>query len=320
MNTGKSQIRRDPVRSAALTVAALGGIALSYACAGAAGSTGPDASSAALSPGDRALEIGPHSRVTPGVVTLCKVGADGAFNVQVGTQGTPAPLTLHGGTCQTIASVPPTQRDDVIVTVTETVGQSYALEHVLVRQGEAADRTVMAQKTVSLEAVHGAIVTYYNNAVVTVCEQGANATFEYQVGLNHPVEQLSLAHGQCHPIATIPHTQADDVIVHVQAHPVAAHELDHMLLTHGLREGETIKGHSDVSFEGVHGAVLTFYHHAVEGTSNAVDGDHEATNDHPDTKSCTANKSQKDPKVHDQNHDCRSDQGTKSDPKASGKK
>jgi hypothetical protein len=311
MTTGKSQLRRDPVRSVTLTIVALGSFAFAYACAGS--STGPDASSEALSPGARSLETGPHAQITPGVVTLCKMGADGAFSVQVGANAAPTSLMLPGNTCHTIASVPPTQRDDVIVTVTENAGQSYALDHVLVRQGETADRTVMGQKTVSMEGVHGGIITYYNNAVVTVCEQGANATFEFQMGHNHPVEQLSLAHGQCHPIGTIPHAQADDVIVHVQAHPVATHVLDHMVLTHGLRTGETITGHSDVSFEGAHGAVLTFFHHPVSGTGTG-------SGDHPDAKTCTAEKSEKDAKSHDQNHDCRSAQGAASDPKASGKK
>jgi hypothetical protein len=317
MNTGKSHVRRDPVRTVALTVVAVGGIALAVACADASNSSTGLAGST-LDAGARALSVDPHGAVTPGVVTLCKVGADGAFNVQVGTSGTPTPLTMHGNTCQTIATVPPTQRDDVIVTVTENTGQSYALDHILVRQGETADRTVTDAKTVSLEAVHGGIVTYYNNAVVTVCEQGAAATFDYQMGLNHPVEHLSLANGECHPIGTVPHAQADDVIVNVHVNAVAAHVLDHMELTQGIHPAQTITGTNGHSFEGAHGAVLTFFHHPVGSTSGGTGGgDH--PDDHPDAKACTADKSQKDPKVHDENHDCRSEQGKENDKKYSGK-
>jgi hypothetical protein len=305
MNTGKSHVRRDPVRFVARAVVALGSIALVYACADASNSsTGPAARGAEFSPGASSQALGPNDPVTPGVVTLCKVGADGAFNVQVGVNGTPTAHTVVRNTCETIASVPPTQRDDVIVTVTENTAPSYALDHISLRQGTNAAKLITGQRSVSFEAVHGAIITYYNNAVVTVCKEGTAGTFQYQIGLGQPMQNLSLASGQCQAIGSIPHAQPDDVIVTVRENASTTYRLDHMELKQGMSPTRTITGETGVSFEGVHGAVLTFHNVAVtEGKE----------------KKCDADKSLKDPKVHDENHDCRSEQGEQSDKKYTGK-
>jgi hypothetical protein len=263
MITRKSKVRHDPVRSVALAVVAIGSVSLVFACADAR-----NAPTEPIKPGGGSFAAGPGDPVTPGVVTLCKVGVEGAFNVQVGTNAPVTPMTMAGNTCHDIASVPPTQRDDVIVTITENTGASYALDHILVRQGQAADRTVTGQRTISLEAAHGAIVTYYNNAVVTLCEHGAAVGFEYQVGQNDATHTVALENGQCSPIGTIPYAQADDVIVTVHDLPSSAYSLDHSELTIGLTQGtQSMGGHHWVSFEGVHGAVLEFFH--VASTSAA---------------------------------------------------
>jgi hypothetical protein len=302
MDTGTSHIRHDPVRTVALAVAAVGSIALVYACADASRSPTAPAAGAGLSPGGPSLLIAPHA-VTPGVVELCKVGPTGLFTVRVGVNGTPTALTLAGSSCQTIASVPPTQRDDVIVTVTENTHPSYALDHILMQQSQAADRTITGERTVSLEAAHGAILTYYNNAAVTVCKQGTAGTFQYQIGLRAPMLPLSLSNGECHVVGTVSYAQADDVIVTVRENTSPTYVLDHMTLSQGLQSPHTITGTTSTSFEGAHGALLTFYN------VPATDKD----------KKCDADKSLKDPKVHDENHDCRSEQGEQSDKKYTGK-
>jgi hypothetical protein len=196
---------------------------------------------------------------TPGVVTLCKVGADGAFSVQVGTGEAWTTVEMGHNTCQTIASVPPTQQDDVIVTIREQPRTTYLLDHILLQRGGTSDQVITNGSTVSFEAVHGAIVTYYNNAVVNVCKQGTAATFQYQMGLGAPTQSLSLADGECKPIGTVPAAQQDDVIVTVRENPSASYQLDHIALLKGLNSQQSIAGQSSVSFEGAHGAVVTFH-------------------------------------------------------------
>ena len=315
MNTRKSQVRHDSVRSA-VTVLVVGGVVFALACADASRTVTEPTSGAAIAPGGQSLALGPNDPVTPGVVTLCKVGVDGAFNVQVGVGAAASSLTMAGNTCQTIATVPPTQKDDVIVTVTENTGPSYALDHILVRQGQAADRIITGERSVSLEAAHGAVINYYNNAAVTVCEHGTGATFQYQMGLDHQFQNLALADGQCQSIGTVPYAQADDVIVTVHDNPSATYTVDHMTLQQGLfSDARTITGTNSASFEAVHGAVLTYYHNPVTTSANGGG----QPGGHPDAKTCDADKSLKDPKVHDENHDCRSEQGEQNDKKYTGK-
>jgi hypothetical protein len=127
------------------------------------------------------------------------------------------------------------------------------------RAGGDAERTITNSSTVSFEGAHGAIVTYYNNAVVNVCKHGTAATFQYQIGLGTTLQPLSLADGECKPIATIAPVQADDVIVTVRENPSVAYTLDHIGLVHGLGTEQTITGQSSVSFEGAHGGVVNFY-------------------------------------------------------------
>jgi hypothetical protein len=233
---------------------ALAAGAILFAC------SSPDSATAPFGTSTRPAAHEAHEgEVTPGVVTLCKVGADGAFSVQVGTNAAWSTVQMGYNSCQTIASVPPAQADDVIVTITENPGATYALDHILLKRGGTSDQVVTNGSTVSFEAAHGAIVTYYNHAVVSVCKQGTSATFQYQVGLEAPTQSLSLADGECKPIGRIPPAQQDDVIVMVRENASSNYTLDHIGLRKGSAAEQTITGQSAVSFEGVHGAVVTFH-------------------------------------------------------------
>lgn len=226
----------------------------------------PDSTTSPLAVPTSRAHVGPEA-VTPGVVTLCKVGADGAFAVQVGTNTAWSTVQMSHDSCQTIASVPPAQQDDVIVTITEQPRATYVLDHILLKRGGTSDQLITNGSTVSFEAAHGAIVTYYNDAVVNVCKYGTAATLQYQVGLGASTQSLSLADGECRAIAQIPPAQQDDVIVTVSESPSATYTLDHVGLRQGLGTERTITGQTSVSFEGVHGAVVAF--HNVPAATNA---------------------------------------------------
>ncbi|MFL5618241.1 MAG: hypothetical protein ACJ79A_07595 [Gemmatimonadaceae bacterium] len=232
---------------------ALAAGAILFACSTADQTTAP-------APGSPSAQLTTGAAApTPGVVTLCKVGADGAFSVQVGTGAAWSTVEMARNTCQTIVSIPPVQEDDVVVTITEQPRATYALNHIFLQRGGTADQTLTNTSTVSFEAAHGAIVTYYNDAVVNVCKEGTAATFQYQLGLGAPTQSLSLADGECKPIDTLPAAQQDDVIVTVRENASSSYQLDHINLLKGLHSQETITGQSSASFEGAHGAVITFH-------------------------------------------------------------
>jgi len=71
---------------------------------------------------------------------------------------------------------------------------------------------------------------------------------------------LSLAAGQCAQIASIPPAAlGDDVIVTVRESASSSYRLDHMTLSIGGLKPKTVTGETSISFEGAHGAVLTFF-------------------------------------------------------------
>jgi hypothetical protein len=252
-------------RSGPACLTALIAGAILFACSSADRTTAPGS---AFSPSSDLVPLGVTP--TPGVVTLCKVGADGGFSVQVGVTGTWATVEMAHNTCRTITSVPPTQQDDVIVTITELSRPTYVLDHILFQQPNVADRVITSGPSVSFEAAHGAVVTYYNNAALTVCKQGTAATFEYQVGLDQAPQPLALADGECHPIGTVAATQQDDVIVTVRENPSTDYRLDHIVLTQGGTTSRTISGQESVGFEGAHGAVVTFFNVPVTTASGCT--------------------------------------------------
>lgn len=232
-----------------------------YACSDA---TSPRA------PGSRADTRGGVAgdvNVTPGVTTLCKVGPGATFQVRVGEDATPQNVTVNGGSCANVATVNPAAQDDVIVSVAENSAPYYALDHIMLQYGSDASRTITGTNRVSFEGAHGAVVTFYNNALVSVCKSGTNATFQYQIGDAGTVQALSLSDGQCSTIATIPPATADDVIVTVRENSSSSYRLDHLTLAIGALAPQTMTGTNSVSFEGVHGANVHFYNVPVASGS-----------------------------------------------------
>ena len=247
---GRRPGSRHPGVSLTLVIIAALGV---YACDRAASPTGP-VTRVELPP-----DVARAVAVTPGVTTLCKHGPGAAFQVRVGVNATPQNVTVTGGSCANVATVNPAAQDDVIVSITETPASYYALNHIVLQHGNEAARTITGTSSVSFEAAHGAVVTFHNDAVVNVCKVGTNATFQYQIGLGDTFHPLSLADGQCSPIAKIPPAAADDVIVTVRENSSASYKLDHLMLGMGAQSPQKITGTSSVSFEGVHGANVVFH-------------------------------------------------------------
>ena len=233
------------------------GIAV-YACDRAASPTSPRER-----PG-----VSPSVAVTPGVTTLCKVGPGATFQVRVGVNAAPQTVTVNGGSCADVATVNPAAQDDVIVSIAEDSAPYYALDHIVLDHGSDAPQTITGTNAVSFEAAHGAIVTFHNNAVVSVCKVGTSATFQYQVGLGDSFHPLSLADGECSTLATLAPPAADDVIVTVNENTSSTYQLDHISLGLGALPAQTITATTKVSFEAAHGARATFFN--VPVTSSLV--------------------------------------------------
>lgn len=209
---------------------------------------------------------GTSSSVTPGVTTLCKHGPGGRFLVSVGANTanpTTKTVTVDDGQCVNVATVNPASRDDVIVAITENSVPFASLARITMQHGEDAARTIAQTSTVSFEGSHGAFVTYENNAVVTLCKVGVAGTFQYQVGAADVLHPLSLNGGQCSTIASIPPSaRADDVIVMIRENASPSYRLDRVTEVIGDADPASplvVTGTSNVSFEGVHGGVVTFF-------------------------------------------------------------
>lgn len=248
---------RSPHRVVSIAVAFTVGVAV-YAC---------DRATSPTAPLEGRARVSPSAAVTPGVTTLCKVGPGATFDVRVGENAAPQTVTVNGGSCTNIATVNPAAADDVIISVAEKSAPYYALDHIVLDYGAAPPQTITGTNRVSFEAAHGAIVTYYNNAVVSVCKEGTSATFQYQVGLGDSFHPLSLADGECSTIATVPPPAADDVIVTVREDGSPTYRLDHIALALGALAPQSITGTSSVSFEAAHGARATFFNVPVTSTS-----------------------------------------------------
>ena len=241
---------KDPARSLAAIIAAM---VVVYACDTA---TSP-ATTGALT--GRTSNRAGAAVVTPGVTTVCKVGPGATFQVRVGVNGASQTVPVDGGQCVNVATLNPAAQDDVIVSVAENSAAHYALNHIVLQHADEAPRTITGTNSVSFEGAHGAVVTFHNNPIVRVCKVGPAGTFQYQVGLGDGFHPLSLADGQCTSIATIPPAPADDVIVTVREDGSTSYRLDHVTLGIGNLAPTTITGTSSVSFEGVHGALVTFH-------------------------------------------------------------
>ena len=209
---------------------------------------------------------GTGNRVTPGVTTLCKHGPGGRFLVSVGVTGanpTTKAVTVDDGQCVDVANVNPASKDDVIVAIAENAVAFAAIDRIVMQHGDDEARTMTQTSTVSFEGSHGAIITYLNNAVVTLCKVGLTGTFQYQVGPADRLHDLSLAGGQCSTLASIPPAaRADDVIVTIRENASASYRLDRVTMLLGDADPatpRTLTGSSNISFEGVHGGVITFF-------------------------------------------------------------
>ena len=232
-----------------------------YACnSGPTPPTPPPDGGAPTTPG------GTSDRVRPGVTTLCKHGPGGRFLVSVGATGTnptTKTVTVDDGQCVDVANVDPASKDDVIVAIAENAVAFAAIDRIVMQHGEDDARTMTQTSTVSFEGSHGAIVTYLNNAVVTLCKVGLAGTFQYQIGPADAFHPLSLSGGQCSTIASIPPAaRADDVVVTIRENASNTYRLDRVTMVLGDADPaapRTLTGSSSVSFEGVHGGVVTFF-------------------------------------------------------------
>jgi hypothetical protein len=243
MNTRSKNVSTRPSVRLALIVTAA---AVVYAC-DQAGPTEPT------------LPEGmPNVAVTPGVTTLCQVGLGAVFEVRVGLNAAPRELSIPDGGCETVATLDPAQRDDVVVSVVEKPGTYYVVDRLVFQHGDEPARVMAATSSASFEGAHGAVLTFFNNAAVNVCEFGAGASFQYQVGLGTAFRELDVPDGQCTRIASVAPASADDVIVTVREVASTRYRLDNLELALGALSAERFTDRDGISFEALHGATVTF--------------------------------------------------------------
>jgi hypothetical protein len=221
-------------------------VAVVYACE-AGSPTGP------------ALPEGmPNVAVTPGVTTLCQVGLGARFEVRVGLDGAPRELSIPDGGCENVATVNPASQDDVVVSVAEKPGTYYVVDRLVLQHGDEPARVMAATSSASFEGAHGAVLTFFNNAAVNVCEFGAGATFQYQIGLGTAFRELDVPDGQCTRVASVAPASADDMIVTVREVASTRYRLDNLELALGALSAERFTDRDGISFEALHGATVTF--------------------------------------------------------------
>jgi hypothetical protein len=211
----------------------------------------------------------PNVAVTPGVTTLCQVGLGATFEVRVGLNAAPRELSIPDGGCETVATVNPAQQDDVVVSVAEKPGTYYVVDRLVMQHGDEPARVMAATSSASFEGAHGAVLTFFNNAAVNVCEFGAGASFQYQVGLGTAFRELDVPDGQCTRVASVaPATAsttaaADDMIVTVREVASPRYRLDNLELALGALSAERFTDRDGISFEARHGATVTFRNRRV---------------------------------------------------------
>lgn len=126
-----------------------------------------------------------------------------------------------------------------------------------------ADSTAPAAQSRDARRASGAVTTTATPGVVTICKVGPGASFDIQVGLGAVTEQAEIKEGACLTLPTITAAPGDDVIVSIRENPAPYYALDHIVFQHGNEAPQTITGPSSVSFEGTHGANVTFYNEGV---------------------------------------------------------
>ena len=200
----------------------------------------------------------PNVAVTPGVTMLCQVGLGAAFEVRVGLNAAPRELSIPDGGCETVATVNPAQQDDVVVSVAEKPGTYYVVDRLVIQHGDEPARVMTATSSASFEGAHGAVLTFFNNAAVNVCEFGAGASFQYQVGLGTAFRDLDVPDGQCTRVASVAPASADDMIVTVREVASTRYRLDNLELALGALSPDRYTDRDGISFEALHGATVTF--------------------------------------------------------------
>ena len=98
--------------------------------------------------------------------------------------------------------------------------------------------------------------------VTTLCKVGPGATFQVRVGDASP-KAVTVNGGSCADVATVNPAAADDVIVSVAENAASYYALDHIDFQTGTDASRRITGTNTVSFEGAHGAVITYTNNAV---------------------------------------------------------
>ena len=210
-------------------------------------------------PTETALPKGmPDVAVTPGVTKLCQVGLGAVFEVRVGLNAAPRELSIPDGGCETVATVNPAQQDDVVISVVEKPGTYYVVDRLVMQHGNEPARVMAATSSASFEGAHGAVLTYFNNAAVNVCEFGAGASFQYQVGLGTAFRDLDVPDGQCTRVASVAPASADDMIVTVREVASTRYRLDNLELALGALSPDQFTDRDGISFEALHGATVTF--------------------------------------------------------------
>jgi len=200
----------------------------------------------------------PNVAVTPGVTMLCQVGLGATFEVRVGLNAAPRELSIPDGGCETVATVNPAQQDDVVVSVAEKPGTYYVVDRLVIQHGDEPARVMTATSSASFEGAHGAVLTFFNNAAVNVCEFGAGASFQYQVGLGTAFREMDVPDGQCTRIASVAPASADDMIVTVREVASPRYRLDNLELALGALSPDRYTDRDGISFEALHGATVTF--------------------------------------------------------------
>jgi hypothetical protein len=233
----------------ALTVAGLVAVAAAFGACSGRERSGPTGLR-----GERAAPFVIPNAVE-GEVTVCKAGGmPGTFAVG-GRAGVTAqsPMALASEHCTTVFHK--VAADDVTVTVAEAEALDSRLDSIVTIVG--GQRTTLAgTHTASVIGDHGAVVVFYNTALVTLCKQGTPGAFTVTGRAGVMVSGLmTLAAGQCVPV--FHKVAADDVTVTITEAPPSGTHVDHIERT-TLGVTTTVSGSNTISVVGDHGAVLTF--------------------------------------------------------------
>ena len=125
-----------------------------------------------------------------------------------------------------------------------------------------SDGTGPGIRPVSPRQNFGAEASVVAPGVVTICKVGPGASFGIQVGLGTSFQPATITEGNCLTLPTITAAPGDDVIVTVRENTQPWYALDRIVFDQG--EGEqTITSGNSVSFEGTHGANVTFFNDGV---------------------------------------------------------